>query len=201
MTMLEPQRQASGKNGAPMRWFAGVPITSNPLLLKDLGLTLFFLGLGSAVFVTLAQFFMGVSPGMAMFQVTATLAGYVMAFIIAAFALGALLLFGNRFVSLYRLQHDGIYCESMRGSMFPLADFLHWRPFPVSPTLNSGRSVIKFVLWNEVRSIKPHDILRTIQLRGRRGTIMRIYCPDETLYDETLDYIRDAVKQPSGDKI
>jgi len=201
MTMQEPQLQASGKNGAPMRWFVGVPIASNPLLLRDLGLALFFLGLGSAVFVTLAQLFMGVSPGKAMFQVTATLAGYVMAFIIAAFAIGSLLLFGNRFVALYRLQYDGIYCESMRGAMFPLADFLQWRPFPVSPTLNSGRSVIKFVLWEDVRSIKPYDSLRTILLRGRRGTIMRIYCPDETLYNETLDYIRDAVKQLSGDKI
>ena len=199
--MLESQRQASGNNGAPVRWFAGVPIASNPLLLRDLGLALFFLGLGSAVFVTLAQFFMGVSPGKAMFQVTATLAGYVMAFIIAAFAIGSLLFFGNRFVALYRLQYDGIYCESMRGAMFPLADFLHWRPFPASPTLNSGRSVIKFVLWDEVRSVKSHDSLRTILLQGRGGTIMRIYCPDETIYKKALDYIRDAVKRPSNDKI
>lgn len=199
MRMPESRPQANGKNGAPMRWFAGVPIASNPLLLRDLGLTLLLLGLGSAVFVTLAQFFMGVSPGKSMFQVTATLAGYVAAFIIAAFAIGSLLLFGNRFVTLYRLQYDGIYCESMRGAVFPLADFLHWRPFQVSPTLNSGRSVIKFVLWDEVRSIKPYESLRTILLQGRGGTIMRIYCPDENVYNEALDFIRDAAKQPSDD--
>jgi hypothetical protein len=195
MTMAESKLQASVKTSAPIRWFAGVPIASNPLFLGDLGLILLFLGPGSAIFVTLAQFFMGVSPGKSMFQVTATLAGYVMAFIIAAFATGSLLFFGNRFVALYRLQYDGIYFESMRGAMVPLADFLHWKPFPVSPKLNSGRSVIKFVLWDEVRSIKPHDSLRTILLRGRRGAILRIYCPDETVYNEALDFIRAAVKQ------
>ena len=37
-------------------------------------------------------------------------------------------------------------------------------------------------------AVQPMDAMRVLLLRGRRGVLMRVYCPDDATYDQALLY-------------
>ena len=178
--------EESGEGAEQLRWFCGVPIATNALILKDLALTLAILTGGTVAFVLLVQLVVGRPVGGAQLRVAATLACYVVGFIAAAFAIVASPLFGNHYVVLYRFFPDSVYCESMRGRFFSFRNAFHMRAFPVEPPAQQGRSATKVVPWERVVGFRADDSRRVIHLEGAKGTLMRVYCPDADTYMRAL---------------
>jgi len=176
----------SGEGAEQLRWFCGVPIATNALILKDLARTLAILAGSAVAFVLLVQRIAGGPVGGAQLRVAAVLAWYVVGFVAAAFAIAAIPLFGNHYVVLYRFFPDLVYCESMRGRFFSFRNAFHMRAFPVEPMTRPGRSATKVVPWERVVGFKADDSRRVIHLEGAKGTLMRVYCPDADMYTRVL---------------
>ena len=182
-----------------VRWFVGVPIGTNPLILWDISVSLAILWGIAVVFVTFVQSFLGgVTIGVYV-RTAVIFANYLVAFAAGAFVIVAFLLFQNHYIVLYRFDVDRVYSESMKGKFFSLKDSVHWRPFPADPvTVTSKRNVTKAVSWNNVRCYQAVDALRTILLKGERGTLLRIYCPNEGTYRRALTYIQKELKDKTA---
>ena len=189
--MESARRPESGEEAEQLRWFCGVPIATNALILKDLAWTLAILAGGAVAFVLLVQLLVGRAVGGAQFRVAATLACYVVGFIAAAFAIVAIPLFGNHYVVLYRFFPDSVYCESMRGRFFSFRNAFHMRAFPVEPMTRPGRSTTKAVPWERVFRFEADARRRVIVLGGAKGTLMRVYCPDGETYERALGCVRE----------
>jgi hypothetical protein len=168
-----------------MRWFSGVPILTNPLILKDLVVTLAILWVSVLAVVAVAQAVLGTSLGWNHIYAAAMFASYVDLSIVGAFILISIV-FGNKYIVLYRFFPDAVYSETMRGRAFSLTDALHWRSFPVAPQANPRRSATKVVPWDGVRGFNAVESLRVIHLEGARGSLLRIYCPDDGVYRRSL---------------
>ena len=184
--MESARRPESGEGAEQLRWFCGVPIATNALILKDLAWTLAILAGGAVAFVLLVQLLVGRAVGGAQFRVAATLACYVVGFIAAAFAIVAIPLFGNHYVVLYRFFPDSVYCESMRDRFFSFRNAFHMRAFSVEPVTRPGRSATKVVPWERVVGFRADAPRRVIHLEGAKGTLMRVYCPDADTYMRAL---------------
>ncbi len=183
------RRPESGEGAEQLRWFCGVPIATNALILKDLAWTLAILAGSTVAFVMLVQLVAGGPVGGAQLRVAATPACYATGFVVAAFAIVAIPLFGNHYVVLYRFFPDSVYCESMRGRFFSFRNALHRRAFPVEPMTRPGRSTTKVVPWERVFGFEADARLRVIVLGGAKGTLMRVYCPDGETYERALGCI------------
>ena len=181
-----------------MRWFVGVPIGTNPFILRDFARTACILWVVVAALVAAAQLFVGGSLGGAQILGAASFAGYMVLCAAAAFALVAFLLFQNRYVALYRFFDDAVYCESMRARGFALMEAAHAHPFPVEPPEGRGRSATKVVPWREVRGFVPMKSSRAIDLKGTRGTLLRIYCPDDAVYEQALACVQERAAGSSN---
>lgn len=187
--MESARRPEAGDGAEQLRWFSGVPIATNALILKDLAVTLAILWGSTIAFVALVQLFIGGSVGGAQLRVAATPAWYVVGFVAAAFAIVAIPLFGNHYVVLYRFFPDSVWCESMRGRFFSFRNAFHVRAFPVEPLTRPGRSATKVVPWERVFRFEADARRRVIFLGGATGTLMRVYCPDGETYERALSRI------------
>lgn len=192
---MDPERRQSGEGTEQLRWFAGVPVGTNPFILKDLAGTLAFLWPGTAVFVAAAQFAIAGTIGRPHLAVAATIACYVVAFAAAAFVLVAFPILGNHYIVLCRFFPDAVWCESMRGRPLSLKDAFHVRPFPAEPPARQGRTATKIVPWNRVRGFDVAGGARVIRLRGERGTLLRLYCPDDDTCGRAAVSIAERLKQ------
>ncbi|MEA4877984.1 hypothetical protein RBH88_00445 [Aminobacterium sp. MB27-C1] len=173
-----------------MRWFTGVPIGTNPLILLDMGISSVILWSLAVVLVILLQAFFGKSMSGAYIRSAVLFANYLVAFVVGAFLIVAFLLFPNHYVVLYRFDPEYAYSESMKGKRFSLRESMHWRPFQVNAIEKFKRNVTKKVQWSDVRCFQTMDTMHVIFLKGTKGTLMRIYCPDEHVYRQAVAYIQ-----------
>lgn len=178
-----------------LRWYAGVPIGTNPLILTDIGTILVLLWGAAMLSVTLLQLILGGSVEGSHVQGAAVFATYLILFVGGAFLVIAFVLLQNRYVVLYRFDDEKAYCESMKKGFRSMAESLHWRPFPVEPPSGPTRSTAKSVLWRDVERVYPMADMRVILLRRGRGTAMRVYCPDRAVYEKALHFIQEKVPQ------
>lgn len=202
MRKREAQTQAlSGR--VRMRWFAGVPIDTNPFIMRDLGIALLVLWPTVFLFVLGSQALLaragaaGNAAGFswnAAFIMALSLGTYVALGAVGAFLLIAAAVFGNRFVVMYRLYEDALYYETMRpprGSAFLKTDR---KPFPVEELLDPPASVSKYIALCDIEWVEPHVLFRMFELRGKKGMLARVYCPDEATYEKALACIAEAVR-------
>ena len=73
------------------------------------------------------------------------------------------------------------------------ADFPLVRAFPVEPPQSWSKSVEKQVTWADVTDVTELASLRVLLLKGRRGTLMRVYCPDGETYAAALRFARERI--------
>ncbi len=170
-----------------LRWYVGVPIATNPLILVDMGTILALLWIGGLLSVVLIQLLTARTLTGAQVQGAAAYATYLILFVAGAFLLVTVLL-RNRYVALYRFDDEGAYCETIRKGRGPLQESLHWRPFPVDPIVKPARSTKKSVPWGHVHTVQPMAGSLVLLLRAGRGTAMRVYCPDEGVFEKALHY-------------
>ena len=182
-----------------LRWFTGVPVATNPLILADLGTAMVLVWAGITLALALIQFFFTSLEG-AHIQ-WAALVGLYMALLTGAvfFAL-AFLIFQNRYIALFRFDDEGAYCESMRKRGGTPREWFHWRPFPVPPLQDPPKSAKKIVPWREVTALQPMGGPRLFLLKSGRGTAMRVYCPDDGIYRRALEFAASKIEGGKGEK-
>ncbi len=180
-----------------LRWFVGVPVGTNVFFLMDLAA--FLVAAWAVTFLSLLglQRFTGgyIAEGhlLAAFQMGLWMDGlFVIIFLIAAFPF-----LKNRYAAYYHLEEWGARCENLRCSPQALGGNwrLRFRPWAIEPVLDPARSAGRQVSWRDVRDLQALEAMRTVLLKGRWGTIMRIYCPDEATFRQALDYCRPHIPE------
>ncbi len=178
-----------------LRWYTGIPIGTNPLILMDIATVLAILWGVTALTVTLLQVFFGDTLTGVHIQGAVLFATYLVLFAGSVFLAVSFLLLRNRYIALYRLDDDGAYCESMKRGFGPIGESMHWRPFPVKPVNGPARTAKKSVPWERIQRVEPLKEMGVILLKAGRGTALRIYCPDSRIYAEALEFVREKIKR------
>ncbi len=190
-------RERPRESQEALRWFVGVPVGTNVFFLMDLAAFLVaawavtFLSLLALQRLTAGHIFQDHLT--AAFQMGLWMDGVFTAiFLIAAFPF-----LKNRYAAYYHLEEWGVRCENLRCSPQALGGNwrLRWRPWAIEPVLDPARAVERQVPWNHVRSVQALPEMATLLLRGRWGTVMRVYCPDEATFRRALDFSRSHVPQ------
>jgi hypothetical protein len=126
---------------------------------------------------------------------SAYVASYVTFIFIGIFVLAVFAIQRNRYAALYRFEKDQVYCENLRTSPRPLqgARGLRWRGYAIEPVENPLRSIVKRVSWSDVKVVSTIGELRVLLLRGKRGVLMRVYCPDDKIFEKARAFAKCAV--------
>lgn len=180
----------------PYSWYVGIPICTNPLIILDVITVAAILWAGGMLFVMLGQATIG--GGLTYDAVMASffIGMYLALAALAAFVFVGGFLFGNRYAALYRIDAHGIYCEYMRGDIHAIGRiFLPGRGYAVSPVRDPHKTVEKRIQWESIRSIGVMEKQRVLVIRGRRGTLAKVYCPDAAVLQKAERMIRDALPQ------
>ncbi|MGI6076349.1 MAG: hypothetical protein ACOYD9_08335 [Pyramidobacter sp.] len=176
----------------PLRWFCGVPIFANPLILMDLFSALVILWLLTALLMVCAQLFLGDGPLLASHLTAASVfAGWLVIFSLALYTAVVVLFYPRGYVMLFRLEDSCLYLESLRGKASG-GSLFRAKPFAVGLDFAPRRSVAKEIPWADVRSISEIKDMNVILLK-RHGTLARVYCPDKNTYEAALSFIKEKV--------
>ncbi len=178
-----------------LRWFCGVPVLTNPLLLMDLASVLVILWFVTVLIMALAQVTFG---GGALEETHLTAASiyasYLVLLVGVLFVVVCLLFYRRGYVMCYRFEDNGVFVETLRARNVPGASGLHVRPFVVGVPEEIVGSVARDVDWSDVWSLRELAGMNSFQLRGKYGRLAQIYCPDEKTYREALAFARGKVE-------
>ncbi|MGI6075398.1 MAG: hypothetical protein ACOYD9_03415 [Pyramidobacter sp.] len=183
-------RPARSFSGAALRWYTGVPLGTNPLILLDFFTLLAIAWVVSWAALIATQFVLGGYVNLTHYKGAAVVASYLSLIFIGFYVVACFLITLNRYAALYRCDDNAIFCENMRCNPKALERrLLRFAPYPIEPVRTPIRSVSRRVLWKDVGKMQNIDALRAIVLKGKRGTLMRVYCPDEKIYSQALEFI------------
>jgi len=183
-----PHDQDDGN--AALRWFTGVPLGTNPLILLDFVTLLAIAWVVSWGALVATQFVLGGYVDVSHYKGAAVVASYLSLIFIGFYGVICFIITRNRYAALYRCDRTAILCENMRCAPRALERrLLRFAPYPIEPVRSSIRSVERRALWKDVTKVQKIDTLRVIVLKGKRGTLMRVYCPDDRLYADALAFV------------
>ncbi|MDY4031882.1 MAG: hypothetical protein SOY64_02275 [Pyramidobacter sp.] len=183
-----PHGQDAGD--AALRWFVGVPLGTNPLILLDFSTLLAIAWVVSWGALVATQFVLGGYVDISHYKGAAVVASYLSLIFIGFYGVICFIITRNRYAALYRCDRAAILCENMRCAPRALERrLLRFAPYPIEPVRDPIRSVERRALWKDVTKVRKIDDLRVIVLKGKRGTLMRVYCPDEKIYAEALAFV------------
>ncbi|MCI6260670.1 MAG: hypothetical protein MR616_05955 [Pyramidobacter sp.] len=183
-----PHGQDAGD--AALRWFTGVPLGTNPLILLDFVTLLAIAWVVSWGALIATQFVLGGYVDVSHYKGAAVVASYLSLVFIGFYCVICFVITRNRYAALYRCDRAAILCENMRCNPRALERrLLRFTAYPIEPVRAPIRSVERRVLWKDVTKARKIDDLRVIVLKGKRGTLMRVYCPDEKIYARALAFI------------
>ena len=180
-----------------LRWFVGVPILTNAVILIEVLLFVALLWLLAAFGVLAIQWIVAGSPALAL-PAAVSFACTLSASFALLFAAIVLLFYRNRYIALYNLDGDSISCESMMNWQGGIGESFHMRPFFVEPCYVPHRSVTKKIYWPDVTRVEPIGNMRTLILRGgarKKSVLMRVYCPDDECYERALEAIKRRIEE------
>ena len=181
-------------NSNEIRWYAGVPVGSNPLILLDF----FTIMVISAVLcwgiLLLAQFYFDGHVALPHLYGAAVIAFDLCLLFSAFYVIVSFIVMRNGYVARYRLDMTGAHCENIKcRPKATVPGFFHFCCYPVAEPQTYSRCVEKHVSWADVSSFAELRSLRVLILKGRRGTLMRIYCPDSQKYETVLTFLNDRI--------
>ncbi|MGN0838651.1 MAG: hypothetical protein ACI4NN_06165 [Pyramidobacter sp.] len=183
-----PETSSVQEKKGTLRWFCGVPVFANPLILTDLFSALVILWFMTVLLMALAQLLLGTGPLLPSHLTAASIfAGYLVLFSLIIYTAVVLIFYPHGYVMLFRFEDSGIYIESLRGRTG--GRLFRTRPFAVGPSFTPRRSVVRNVSWADVRGVRELADMNVIILK-KRGTLARIYCPDKAVYEAALRFIR-----------
>lgn len=172
-----------------LSWHVGVPVGSNPLILLDFASILVIIFLLAWLILLTAQFYFDGFVTAVHVWSGAVVAFDLCVLLVIFYAVVCFPIMRNRYAALYRFNRTGAHCDNLK--CFPKAlkwKLLHCRCYPIEPPLPS-RSVEKHVSWGDVTHFIELRSLRVLLLKGKRGTLMRVYCPDRESYAAALRFI------------
>jgi hypothetical protein len=167
-----------------LRWEAVVPIGTNPFMLLEL-FQFALMGAGVSA-VSLGFGVWAGEGGITMGDVVGALqiSGMILAGVIAGFIVMAVVFFGNRYFAVYRIEEDGVYYESSRGSDGSGAWFtLRARPYPVTGDIKADRTCSRHLPWEKADRFQEIASMRVIMLRRGRRHLLRLYMPDAATHE------------------
>ena len=183
---------SDGDTNKQLRWFVGVPLGTNPLILVDLVTVLAIAWGVSFLALLLLQFALGGYLAPDHLGAAADLSSYLTLVFVALYLVICFFIMRNHYAALYRFDSSGIYCENMRAHPRALDKALfRFRAYPIEPQRESIRSVEKRAGWRDVTRVQQLKDLRVLILKGKRGTLMRVYCPDDHIFNEALAFIQE----------
>ncbi len=190
--MADPSAQQRAR--PPLRWFCGVPVLANPLILIDLACACVAMWFVAALLVVAAQAVFGEGPLRGVHIAAAcAFAGWVSALLPAMYLCVCLLFFRRGYVALYRFEDAGIFMETTRAGAEARGGVFAARPFPVGECRDTGRGVAREVPWDAIKSVRELPGMRVLHLRGRFSTLARVYCPDEETFRAAGSFARKKV--------
>ena len=177
-----------------LRWTSGVPVGTNPLILLD------FLTIEAVVFLLswlillAAQFYFDGFVHLSHVRGAAVIALDLCLLCALFYVVVAFVVLRNRYAAVYRFDENSARCENLK-CFSKAADsaLVHVRAFPVEPPQSWSKSVEKQVTWADVTDVTELASLRVLLLKGRRGTLMRVYCPDGETYAAALRFARERI--------
>jgi hypothetical protein len=176
-----------------LQWYVGVPLGSNPLILLDFASALAVTFMLGWLVILIAQLYFDGYIGLSHLR-GAAIVSMDLCFLLCIFYI--VVCFGvlrNRYAAQYRFDVNGAHCDNMRA--YPKAltrRLLHFRCYPIEPQREFSKNVERHTHWADVTKITELPELGVLVLRGRRGMLLRIYCPDEKIYRSAREYIRSA---------
>ena len=173
-----------------LSWRVGVPVGSNPLILLDFASILVVAFLLAWLVLLAAQFYFDGFVTAAHVWSGAIVAFDFCVLLAIFYAVVCFLVMRNRYAALYRFDRTGAHCDNLK--CYPKAlewKALHCLCYPIDPPPFSPRSVEKHVAWSDVARVAELRPLRVLLLKGRRGTLMRVYCPDGGTYAAALRFV------------
>lgn len=184
-----------------LRWSALVPIATNPLILLDVFLVLFVAGAVAVSALTAAQWFFAGYVTLANIREAILLALLLDALFLLLFFAGVFLFLRNRYIAVYSIDDREIYCENIRPAGFtgPVGSSVFMmRAAPVSGPFNVAKSNVRKIYWREVTRIVELSEIGVIILKGKRGTLLRLYCPGEEIWSDVLSFFGKAFVERGG---
>lgn len=185
------------------RWSALVPIATNPLILLDVLLVLFVAGGAAVSALLLAQWFFAGFVSIANVAEAFLLALLLDALFLALFFAGVFLFLRNRYVAVYMIDERGIYCENIRPARFTPPDgasFFMTRAVLLSGQVDVSKSTVRKIYWREVARIEELPEIGVLVLKGRRGTLLRLYCPRGTTWTDVLSLSGAFLAESRGER-
>ena len=180
-----------------LRWFVGVPILTNVVILVEILLFVALLWLLSAFGVIAIQWVVAGAPALAL-PAAVNFACTLATSFALLFAAIVLLFYRNRYIALYNLDEDCISCESMMNWRGSIGESFHIRPFFVEPCYVPHKSVTQKISWSDVTRVESIDNMRTLILRGgarKKSILMRVYCPDGECYERAHDVVKRRIEK------
>lgn len=177
-----------------LRWFCGVPVLTNPLILIDLSAAAVMLWFATVLIMALAQLMFGTGPLQGPHIAAASIyASYLTALVLILFVVVCAVFYRRGYVMFYRFEQNGVFMETIRARGVCGASGAHIRPFAVEEPAEIVRSVTKDVSWGDVRSVRELRGMNSFQLRGKRGRLAQVYCPDTATYRKALDFAGEMI--------
>ena len=177
-----------------LRWSAGVPVGTNPLILLDFFTIMAVVFLLAWLILLAAQFYFDGFVQMQHVRGAAVVALDLCLLCAVFYVVVAFVALRNRYAAVYRFDASGAHCDNLK--CFPKAvkgAFLRFRAFPIEPPQSWSKSVDKHVPWGDVTEAAELASLRVLLLKGRRGTLMRVYCPDDATYAAALRFAQEKI--------
>lgn len=177
----------------PFSWYVGIPLCTNPLIVLDVITLACILWGGGMLFVMLGQAAIG--DGLTRDNVIASfyVGMYLALATLAAFLLMGIVIFRNRYAALYRIDAHGIYCEYMRGGIRAIGNPGLFFGFAVEPVRDPRKTVEKRIPREDIRSLRVMGRARVIVVRGKRGNLVKIHCPDDAVLQKAQTLIRNTM--------
>ncbi|MGP1413441.1 hypothetical protein [Pyramidobacter piscolens] len=192
-----PERDGDGRAAAPqktLRWFCGVPVLTNPLILIDLFAAAVTLWFATVLVMALAQVMFGAGALQGSHLAAASIyASYLTLLALLLFAVVCAVFYRRGYVMFYRFEQNGVFMETIRARNVSGTAGFHARPFAVEEPAEVVRSVTKDVSWDDVKGVKELRGMKSFQLRGKWGRLAQIYCPDGDVYRRAFDFALEKV--------
>ena len=172
-----------------LRWYAGVPVGTNPLILLDFATILTVAFLLTWLILLASQFYFDGSVQAVHLRGAAVIAFDFCLLFTLFYVVVSFLIMRNRYAAYYRFDKNGAHCNNLKCYPKELTKCIaHFRCFPIETPNDCIRNVEKHASWADVEHVVELESLRVLLLKGRHGTLMRVYCPDAHSYAEALDY-------------
>ncbi|MGI6074985.1 MAG: hypothetical protein ACOYD9_01270 [Pyramidobacter sp.] len=184
-----------GKNAAkgepPLQWYVGVPIGSNPLILVDFATALVVTFLLCFLVILAAQFYFDGYVGGAHLRGAAIISADLCLLLCVFYAVVCFIALRNRYAAQYRFDVNGARCNNLKAYPKPkVKKALHFRCYPIEDQREFSKNVERHVHWEDVTRVAELPELGVLTLKGRRGMLLRVYCPDEKTYRSAREYLK-----------